>query len=146
MYILRRRFDVRFLVQMTFFVNSKCNLINVILIFVIFVIFYLLNRKNRTTYYVGRESTSSIVASTLSAVIVFHSVVSCALPAVVVFHSVASDTLSAVTILARNEEAFCRPSECFLDLDIQTQKSIQNIQNQLSILSIRRLARAYIFI
>ena len=25
---------------MTFFVNSKCNLINVILIFVIFVIFY----------------------------------------------------------------------------------------------------------
>ena len=40
MYILRRRFDVRFLVQMTFSVNSKCNLINVILIFVIFVIFY----------------------------------------------------------------------------------------------------------
>jgi len=54
MYILRRRFDVRFLVQMTFSVNSKCNLINVILIFVIFVIFYLLNRKIRTMYYVGR--------------------------------------------------------------------------------------------
>ena len=34
-------------------------MINLILIFLIFVIFYLLNRKNRTVYYVGRESIPS---------------------------------------------------------------------------------------
>ena len=67
-------------------------------------------------YSVGRESISAVVFGTLTAVRVLRPVVSGTLSAVVVFHPVASHTLSAVTILARNEEAFCRPSECFLDL------------------------------
>ena len=98
--------------------------------------------ENLLRYSNGRESASSLVASILTAVGVFYSNASGTLTAVIVLHPAASGTLSAERVLHPVEEAFCRPSECFLDLDKQTQKSIQNIQNQLSILSIRRLARA----
>jgi hypothetical protein len=64
-------------------------------------------------YFVGRQSTSSIVASTLSAVIVFHSVVSGTMSAVVILHPVASRIMSAVTIFAQIAEVLCRPWEYF---------------------------------
>ena len=63
------------------------------------------SRKNQ----VGRESISAVVASTLTADIVFHPVASGILSAVRVFHPVASGTLSAVTMLAQIVEVLCRP-------------------------------------
>ena len=65
-------------------------------------------------YSVGCQSISAQVDGTLSAVGVLHLAASRTMSAVGVFHPVASGILSAVTILARNEEAFCRPSECLL--------------------------------
>ena len=79
-------------------------------------------------YYVGCQSISAQVDGTLSAVGVLHLAASRTLSSVGVLHLAASRTMSAVgvfllaasrtmsavTILARNEEAFCRPSECLL--------------------------------
>ena len=50
-------------------------------------------------YSVGRESAFADVASTLTAVIVFH--------------PLASSTLSAVEVLHHFVEILCRPSRCF---------------------------------
>ena len=60
-------------------------------------------------YFVGRQSTSSIVASTLSAVIVFYPIALGTLTAVVVFYPIALGTLSAVTIFAQIAKVLCRP-------------------------------------
>ena len=57
----------------------------------------------------GRESASSIVARTLTAVGVFHPVVSGTLSAVGVLYLVASRTLWADTIFAQNAEILCQP-------------------------------------
>ncbi len=85
-------------------------------------------------YSISRESISAVVFSTLSAVRVLHHVVSetvsavevlrlaasRTLSAVRVFHPAASRTLSAVMVLAQNEEAFCRLTECSLQLRLRT--------------------------
>ena len=57
----------------------------------------------------GRESTSSIVARTLTAVGVFYSNALGTLSAVVVLYLVASRTLWADTIFAQNAEVLCQP-------------------------------------
>ncbi len=61
----------------------------------------------------GRESASSIVARTLTAVGVFYSIALGTLSAIVVLLPIASHTLSAVTIFAQIAEVLCRTWEYF---------------------------------
>jgi hypothetical protein len=60
-------------------------------------------------YSVGRESASADVASTLTAVIVFHPLASSTLSAVEVLYPIVSRTMSAVTMLSQIAEVLCRP-------------------------------------
>ena len=69
--------------------------------------------KKQLKYSVGRESASSVVARTLTAVIVSHSLALRTLSAVVVLHPIVSRTLSAVLILSQIAEVVCRPLEYF---------------------------------